>query len=175
MSSARLPSSSSDVDAIRIFVLGQHGFQDLRPGSTVFNCTSAMISLGLDILQARSSVLALKKVIRRIIEANQDVPDLRNLGEADLEPKINEFLHSVRRSFPHVVVTNRFGMVTKNGRTNKQDCRGVFHAKTAAVIELNEMVSSSDDRPKRVSRCKELSNNKSANISNGGRMSCPHG
>ncbi|KAB5578809.1 hypothetical protein GE09DRAFT_561656 [Coniochaeta sp. 2T2.1] len=91
-------------------------------------------------LECRSSILALKMITRRIIDANQDIPELRNLKESDIEPKVNGYLNSVRRSFPHVVVTNRFGMATKNGRTNKQDCAGTFEPKTAAVIEINEML-----------------------------------
>jgi hypothetical protein len=75
-----------------------------------------------------------------IIEANKNIPELRNLKESDIEPKIFEYLRAIRQSFSRVVITNSFGMATKNGRTTKQDCYGTFHPKAAAVIELNEMV-----------------------------------
>lgn len=140
MSSSRAPSTPTDVNGLRIFIpTGQDAFQDLRPDSLVFNCTAAVISLALDLLSCRASVSALKKTARRIIETHRNEPHLRDI--TDFEGKVNEFLYTIRRSFPHVVITNRRGMATMNGRTNKLDCSGTFEPKTAAVIELNETVS----------------------------------
>ena len=144
-SSSRLSSRPSDIDGLRILSLGQQGFQSLRPGSTVFNCTASVISLALDMLECKASILALKRITRRIVDANQAIPELRSLRDSDMDSKVNLYLSSIRRSFPHVLVTNRVGMATKNGRTNKQDCSGIFEPKTAAVIEINETVRSSLD------------------------------
>lgn len=137
-----LPQSPFDINGLRVFVPGQQGFQPLQPGSALFDCTASIISLALDLLECRSSVMALKAATRGIVEANRDVPDLRDLPDSAFEPKVHEYLRSIRHSFPHVVITDELGMATKNGRTNKQDCSGAFEPKTAAVIEINETVGS---------------------------------
>lgn len=147
-----MPSSSSssnsagtpaDVNGLRVFVPNSNlaGFLQIHPGSTKFDCTAAIVSLALDILESKSSVIALKTFTREVVTLNQDVRELRDLPEFHIELKANEFLGSVRRSFPHIVITNANGMRTKNGRTTKRDCLGTFEPKSAAVIELNETVS----------------------------------
>jgi hypothetical protein len=124
-----------------VLILDQHGgFQPLHPGVAVFDCTASIASLALELLECRSSILALKSTTRRVIESSQHIPELRNLKESDIEPKVHEYLSKIRASFPHVVVSDKYGMASKNGRSTKRNCHGPFEPKTAAVIELNATV-----------------------------------
>ncbi|KAJ4417538.1 hypothetical protein N0V82_006097 [Gnomoniopsis sp. IMI 355080] len=129
--------SASDVNHLQVVVPNKGDFALLAPGSAVFNCTAAVVSMALDMLECRASVLVLKDITRQIRDLNPLNVELRNIGEAQIEPKIRDFLASIRKSFPHVLVTDENCMVYKNGRTTKRDCTGAFNPKTAAVIELN--------------------------------------
>lgn len=139
---ANLPQRSPfDVNHLRVVVPKQGDFALLGPESSLFNCTAAVVSMALDMLESRASFFVLKDITRQIIAANQANVELRNITESQIEPKIREFLASIRRSFPHIVVSDENCMVYKNGRTKKRDCTGAFIPKTAAVIELNHTVS----------------------------------
>lgn len=137
-------SSNSGVKGLRVFHSTRQEFKELRPGTTLFSCTAGVVGLALDLLGCKSSVSALKSITRKIVETNMHIPELRNLQESHIGPKVDEYLAKVGGSFPHVVITNQHGMAAKNGRTNKRDCSGVFEPKTAAVIEINETVSLPD-------------------------------
>ncbi|KAL2258385.1 hypothetical protein VTK26DRAFT_8321 [Humicola hyalothermophila] len=134
-----MASSATDVFGLRVLILKQDGNPvQTSPGNPIFDCTAAVASLALDLLECRSSVTALKTITREIVETCSHIPELRNLKNPETETKVRQYLQSIRSSFPHVVVSNKFGMATKNGRTNKRDCQGPFEPKRAAVVELNE-------------------------------------
>ncbi|SPQ25611.1 2791e6ce-f16d-4b4f-a668-ba9c8bef67c5 [Thermothielavioides terrestris] len=131
-------SSPFDVCRLRVLLPAQNGsFRRLCPGDDEFDCVASLASLALDLLECKSSILALKAITRDVAKVSLEVPGLRNLEEKDIEPIILEYLGAIRTSFPHVVVSNQHGMEGKNGRTHKKDCQDTFEPKSAAVIELN--------------------------------------
>ncbi len=132
-----MASKASDVNGLQVFVFGQTDLEPLEPRSDLCECLASVISLAIDLLRCDSGVSALKTITRDMVQKNQNRPDLRNLKEADFEPKVEEYLTSIWRSFPRVIITERYGMAGKNGRTNKMDCSGVFEPKAAATIEIN--------------------------------------
>ncbi|KAK4153798.1 hypothetical protein C8A00DRAFT_43361 [Chaetomidium leptoderma] len=112
-------ASKYDVNGLRVLIPNQKG------------CKS------LDLLECKSSISALKSFTRKVATYNQHVPELRDLKESDIEPKVRQYLLVIRSSFPHIVVSDEYGMARKNGRTNKRSFQGSMEPKTAAVIELN--------------------------------------
>ncbi len=139
MASPPSTSSTASVNGLRILVPDQSIFKPLAPGYPPFDCTASVIALAIDLLECRPSFSALRSMTNGIARAT---PDLRHLAENEsaIDEKINEYLRLIRGSFPHVVLTVRQGMWDKNGRTNKQSWEGHFEPKTAAVIEINQMV-----------------------------------
>ncbi len=135
-----MASPASDVNGLQLFVFDQNSFKPLAPHSAFLECSASVISLAIDLLRCDSGVFALRLLTRRVIQLSQDLPDLRNLKEEEIEPKIREYLASIRRSFPRVLISKRYGMSGKNGRTNKMDCSGAFEPKAAAAIEINQIV-----------------------------------
>ncbi|KAH6844558.1 hypothetical protein B0I37DRAFT_432939 [Chaetomium sp. MPI-CAGE-AT-0009] len=135
-----VPASDSDVRELRVFVPdAKGGFDSIQPGNAVFDCTASIIGLALDLLETRSSIIALRMNMTRVLDASQHIPRLRNMQDDDIEPTIRKYLAAIRASFPHVVVSDKYGMATMNGRTNKREWKEGASPKTATVIELNAM------------------------------------
>lgn len=135
-------ASAWDVKGLRVLVPdGKGGFENVPPGTDVFDCTASIIGMALDLLEYRSSIIALRMHTTRVIDASQHIPKVRNMQDDDIEPTIRRYLATIRSSFPHVVVSDKYGMATMNGRTNKKEWKDGADPKTATVIELNSMVS----------------------------------
>ncbi|KAL2196943.1 hypothetical protein P885DRAFT_37184 [Corynascus similis CBS 632.67] len=137
------PASQSkvqDVQGVRILVLEGNKPVHAKPGEAIFDCVASVISLAVDILECKPSLLVLRRLTDDILGGRADVMKLRNLEPSDFEKEISQYLRKIRTSFPHVLVSDRFGMETKNGRTTKRDCMGDFEPKAAAVIELSGML-----------------------------------
>ncbi|KAK3290880.1 uncharacterized protein B0H64DRAFT_420682 [Chaetomium fimeti] len=134
-------ASDSDVRGLRVFVPdGKGGFSGVQPGDAVFDCTASIIGLALDLLETRSSIIALRMNMTRVLDASQHIPKLRNMQDDDIEPTIRSYLAAIRASFPHVLVSDMYGMAGKNGRTNKKEWKDGAKPKTATVIELSAML-----------------------------------
>ncbi|KAH6649295.1 hypothetical protein F5144DRAFT_479175 [Chaetomium tenue] len=136
-----VPASAWDVKGLRVLVPdNKGGFDNVPAGTDVFDCTASIISMALDLLETRSSIIALRMHTTRVIDASQHLPKVRNIQDDDIEPTIRRYLAAIRASFPHVVVSDKYGMATMNGRTNKKEWKEGADPKTATVIELNAML-----------------------------------
>ncbi|KAK0671545.1 hypothetical protein QBC41DRAFT_315525 [Cercophora samala] len=113
-------------------------FRGLGPENTLFRCTASVAGLALDMLEHPQSIRALKIIANHVISASQHIPALRNLTDADVDTTVMNYLRSIRRSFPNVVISDECGMANKNGRTTKQNCTTAFEPKRACIIEINE-------------------------------------
>ncbi|KAK4247302.1 hypothetical protein C7999DRAFT_14622 [Corynascus novoguineensis] len=137
-------SEVKDVQGVRILVLEGNKPKHAKPGEAIFDCVASVISLAVDILECRPSFYVLLKIVEKTAGARHDLLWLQNLGDSDsgFEPAVSDYLESTRASFPHVLVSNKFGMQTKNGRTNKRSWKDKFDPKAAAAIELSGMLVS---------------------------------
>lgn len=113
----------------------------MDPDKGLFKCVASVISLALDILDSTPSKYTLKDITQNIILANKASPAVQKIKDNDNRSLVSTYIRKVRASLPHIVVSEEYGMQTKNGRTTKRDCPGGFDPKQAAVIELSKTVS----------------------------------
>ncbi|KAK4198319.1 hypothetical protein QBC40DRAFT_284039 [Triangularia verruculosa] len=113
-------------------------FRALQPGNTLFMCAASVASLALDMLEQEQSIRVLKMIANNIIEVSQHIPEIRNMTASDINAAVMDYLRSIRRSFPLVVISDDNGMANKNGRTTKLNCPDTFDPKRACIVEINE-------------------------------------
>ncbi|KAK4244760.1 hypothetical protein C7999DRAFT_43634 [Corynascus novoguineensis] len=125
---------------VRVLVLEDSSFRHAKPSEAIFDCVASVISLAVDILECTPSVSILLSIMKQVKIHRKDVLWLQNLDSSGLNDAVYQYLSQIRASFPHVLVSDKFGMQTKNGRTNKRNCKEAFDPKAAAAIELNAML-----------------------------------